>query len=97
MKIENRQKILEETYNKTEYFSVKSMTYFEFLSSYVDGCLKADLADRGDITTKILHEELPATLSAQIVAKQDGVLSGQEEVEYIAKKAGLNLTWGQST
>ena len=91
MKITDHYDTLEKTYNKTAFFSVGCMTYFEFLTSYVDASLQADLANNGDVTTTLLHEDFPAKLTAKIVAKQDGVFSGEQELEYIAKKAGLNL------
>ncbi|MDP4008089.1 MAG: carboxylating.nicotinate-nucleotide diphosphorylase [Candidatus Peregrinibacteria bacterium] len=91
MRIEDHYATMQKLYNKTAFFNVGSMVYFEFLTSYIDSCLKADLADNGDVTTTLLHEQFPAKVTAQIIAKQDGVFSGEEELEYIAKKAGLNL------
>lgn len=91
MKIEDRDATMLEIYNKTMFFNVGSMIYFDFLTSYVDSCLKADLADNGDVTTTLLHDDFPAKITAQIIAKQDGVFSGGQELEYIVRKAGINL------
>lgn len=97
MKITDREKTLRSIYDKREFFTLNSLRYAEFFNLYfLLGCLKADLADDGDISTQLLHSALPGEIEAHFVAKSDGIFSGEGEVAYIARKMGLKLRKGVS-
>lgn len=83
-------------YDKKAFFTLQSLTYAEFFNLYFLGCIKADLADRGDISTQLLHDALSSEIDAHFIAKSDGVFSGEEEAAYIARKMGLKLRKGVS-
>ncbi len=97
MRLEDRQQILENTYNKREFFTLSSMAYFQFFKSYFEASLEADLHPNGDITTTLLNENLPAKVEGKVIAKEDGVLSGLEEVKYMAKQLGVGFSLGKNS
>lgn len=96
MKITDREKTVYSIYDKKEFFTLDSLTYAEFFNLYFLGCLKADLADQGDVSTQLLHSALPGETEAHFIAGSSGVFSGEEEVAYIARKMGLKLRKGVS-
>ncbi len=92
MRLNDRKKVLHAIFQKKAFFNLSAgSTYADFFTSYFHACLKADLADHGDVTTVLLRESLPSEIEARFVAKSGGVFSGEEEVAHVAKTMGLNV------
>lgn len=72
-------------YNQKNKLTLKNSNYLRQLNNIVDFILLEDLNSIGDITTdKLITKNSPA--QAVIIAKQDGILAGLEEILYITKK-----------
>lgn len=76
---------LKKYYNQKNKLTLKNPNYSRQLNNIINFILLEDLNGIGDITTdKLINKNSPA--QALIIAKQDGILSGIEEISYITKK-----------
>jgi nicotinate-nucleotide pyrophosphorylase len=72
-------------YNQKNKLTLKNSTYLRQLNTITNFILLEDLNNIGDITTdKLITKNSPA--QAILIAKQDGILAGIEEISYITKK-----------
>lgn len=64
------------------------------LDSIISLAIREDLGTLGDITTQALLERLEKTVSAEIIAKEDGVICGVEVLREVYKRisTGLEVT-----
>lgn len=92
MKVEDRRQLLEKLYKKESFFSMKSMAYFEFFKTYFEALMKADLADNGDVSTSLVYDHFPEKMTAQLIAKSDGVFSSREELVWMCKHEGVSVS-----
>lgn len=77
----DRKPLREYTHKATNFLTIDNSQYKQWVFRYTFLELEKDLGTKGDITTNsIFVEEKLAT--GQIIAKEDGVFAGREEVQY---------------
>ena len=69
---------------------LKSPTYKKALDLYIWQAYLNDLS-RGDVTTDFFVDNKGQQVVAEVMAKEDGVLAGMQEVEWFLKKAGISI------
>lgn len=84
-------KILREyTHKASSFLGLDNNNYKQWVFRYTFLELEKDLGAKGDITTKAIFTE-PKVVTANIVAKGDGVLAGCEEIKYFLVDADVNF------
>ncbi|MBI1936309.1 carboxylating nicotinate-nucleotide diphosphorylase [Candidatus Woesearchaeota archaeon] len=73
----NRQKLALEFWDRSKKLSIKNKKYRNFANKFLSLLLITDI-DSGDLSTNSLVEH-NKTISADIVAKEDGIFAGSEE------------------
>jgi len=69
------------THKAESMLRIDNTNYKQWVFRYTFLELEKDLGTKGDITSNSIFEEKP-TVKAKIVAKEDGVFAGREEIQY---------------
>ncbi|MFH1292270.1 MAG: carboxylating nicotinate-nucleotide diphosphorylase [bacterium] len=78
----NKQERIQKYFNQKEKLSLDNLKYLGQLKALTDFWLQEDLGEEGDITSNLMiKDNMEAT--AEIVAKEDGVVAGIEEVKWL--------------
>ncbi|PIY92502.1 MAG: nicotinate-nucleotide diphosphorylase (carboxylating) [Candidatus Magasanikbacteria bacterium CG_4_9_14_0_2_um_filter_42_11] len=77
----NKQQHIEQFYNQQEKLTLENTSYKTYADYYTHETLRLDLAGGDDLTTTAVLDANP-TVSANVIAKQDGVIAGLQEVAY---------------
>ncbi|PJC53889.1 MAG: nicotinate-nucleotide diphosphorylase (carboxylating), partial [Candidatus Magasanikbacteria bacterium CG_4_9_14_0_2_um_filter_41_10] len=77
-------------YNQQEKLTLENPTYKTYVDYYTHETLRQDLAGGEDLTTKTVLDTNP-TVSANIIAKQDGVIAGVQEVIYFLNSFPIQI------
>jgi len=77
----NKQQHIEQFYNQQKKLTLENPSYKTYVDYYTHETLRLDLAGGDDLTTTAVLDANP-TVSANVIAKQDGVIAGLQEVAY---------------
>ena len=77
----NKQQHIEQFYNQQKKLTLENPSYKTYVDYYTHETLRLDLAGGDDLTTTAVLDTNP-TVSANVIAKQDGVIAGLQEVAY---------------
>lgn len=75
-----KQNLIAKFHSQSELLTPSNSRYREWILQYTESEMKKDVG-RGDITTKACFPK-PKRISAYIVAKETGILAGQQEIEF---------------
>jgi len=87
----NKTQKMRKYYNQKEKLTLKNPKYLRQVKWLVDFTLSEDLDNNGDITTKTLIKQNIPT-KAVIIAKQDGIVAGIEEMIWLLKRYKIQET-----
>lgn len=76
------------THKADSFLSIENSTYKQWVFRYTFLELEKDLAAKGDITSNSIFLE-PKMIKAKIVAKEDGVFAGRDEIKYFLQDADV--------
>lgn len=83
-----KHQIIQKHFNQKSKLTLKNPTYKRQVKFLTDFFLAEDLGDKGDITSDLLiKRRSPAT--AVVIAKEDGIIAGLEEVIWLSKTYNL--------
>jgi len=77
----DRKPLRDFTHNAVNFLTMENSTYKQWVFRYTFLELEKDLALKGDITTNSIFHDL-VNVEAKILAKEDGVFAGGEEIKY---------------
>ncbi|MFA6305317.1 MAG: carboxylating nicotinate-nucleotide diphosphorylase [Candidatus Gracilibacteria bacterium] len=86
----DRKTIREYTHKVANFLSLENNTYKQWVFRYTFLELEKDLSGRGDMTTNLLFKDL-SKVNAKIIAKEDAILAGVEEIKYFLVDADKNF------
>lgn len=78
------------THSFNEYFDVANFGYARKVNSFFERAIAWDMGENGDITARALVP-LRAKALGTVIAKEEGVLAGSEEINFFLEKSGTNL------
>jgi len=84
-----RDNLVLEFWDKSEYLEIKNINYENYVEKLIDEKLKEDSASH-DITTNSLIDS-NKKIKARIIARQDGVIAGLEEISLVLENNGIKL------
>ncbi len=87
----DRKSLREFTHKADHLLTIGNLNYKQWVFRYTFLELEKDLGTNGDITSEIVCGEDDKRVTAQITAKEEGVLAGREEIEYFLVKADPNF------
>jgi len=87
----NRKALAEFTHKASQMLTIENLNYKQWVFRYTFLELEKDLGTNGDITSEIVCNGTNKRITAQILAKEEGVLAGREEIEYFLVKADANF------
>ncbi|HBB38447.1 MAG TPA: carboxylating nicotinate-nucleotide diphosphorylase [Candidatus Magasanikbacteria bacterium] len=77
-------------YNQREKLTLENPTYKTYVEYYTHETLRLDLAGGDDMTTTAVLDTNPE-VTANVIAKQDGVIAGLQEVEYFLNSFDIQI------
>ncbi|MFA6917328.1 MAG: carboxylating nicotinate-nucleotide diphosphorylase [Candidatus Gracilibacteria bacterium] len=86
----NRQALAQLTHKAAGFLSLENNVYKQWVFRYTFLELEKDLGAKGDVTTEAVFPE-KREVKAKIIAKEDGVLAGVEEIKYFLVDADENF------
>lgn len=86
----DRRSLAELTHNAAGFLTIDNNVYKQWVFRYTFLELEKDLGNGGDITTNAIFKEKLET-KGKIIAKEDGVLAGVEEIQYFLVDADKNF------
>ena len=86
----NKTQKIRKYFNQKEKLTLKNKVYFNQVKRYLTNCLTDDLGNKGDVTSDALIKNSQKA-EAIIVAKQDGIVAGLEEVTWLIKGYRLQV------
>jgi|SRR3989339_1322056 len=87
----NRRLALNKAFQRGHLLSLKHTFYRAWIEKFIVEEMKGDLGNQGDITTDLLFKKDKKT-KAVIIAKEEGIIAGIEEVVLLYKKNGLRVS-----
>ncbi len=87
-KLMDRRKVLERIVQRGNLLNLRNKFYAEFIDRKIIPLIEEDFSN-GDITTELAFKNNPIA-TAQIIAKQNGIISGIEEAKYILGKFSVS-------
>ncbi len=81
----NKQQIIKKYFNQKEKLTLKNEVYFDQVKKYLINCLADDLRSNSDITSDTLIKD-NSRVTANIIAKQNGIIAGLEEIKWLLTK-----------
>lgn len=85
-----KHELIKKHYNQKEALSLDNTNYKRQLNTLLDFFLSEDVRDDGDVTSSLITEKKEIT--ATITARQNGVLAGMQEIQYLATRHSLPVT-----
>lgn len=82
--------VIKKYFNQAEKLKMENQDYFRQVKFLLNFFLREDLTKKGDVTSDILVGA-KQTAAARIVAKQDGVLAGLQEVVWLLRSHGVEF------
>ncbi len=86
-----KQQKTQKYFNQKEKLTLKNKAYFDQVKRYLTNCLTDDLGDKGDVTSDTLIKGNPKA-TAVIIAKQNGIIAGLEEIKWLTTNYQLPIT-----
>lgn len=86
----DRQALAQLTHKVAGFLRLDNNVYKQWVFKYTFLELEKDLGAKGDVTTRAIFAE-NLEVRAKIIAKEDGILAGAEEVEYFLMKSDENF------
>ncbi len=86
----DRKPLREYTHKAASFMTIENSQYKQWVFRYTFLELEKDLGTKGDITTSSVFVE-KQIVTAQIVAKEDGVFAGREEIQYFLVDSDRNF------
>ena len=86
----NKKQHIEQFYNQQEKLTLENPAYKTYVDYYTHETLRLDLADGEDLTTTSVLDTNPE-VTANVIAKQDGVIAGLQEVEYFLNSFDIQI------
>ena len=86
-----KQQTIKKYFDQKEKLSIKNPKYKHQIKWFTDFMLKEDLDNKGDITTNTVIKNNPK-VTANIIAKETGILAGLEEITWLTKSYKLQVT-----
>lgn len=78
------------THKADSFLSIENSSYKQWVFRYTFLELEKDLATRGDITSDSIFLE-PKMVRSKIIAKEDGVFAGHDEIKYFLQDADVQF------
>jgi len=85
-----KQNQIKSYYNQREKLTLENPLYKTFVDYYTHETLRLDLAEGEDLTTTSVLDANPE-VTANVVAKQDGIIAGLQEVEYFLNSFNIQI------
>ena len=86
----DRQALTQLTHKASNFLSLDNNVYKQWVFRYTFLELEKDLGAKGDVTTRAIFPE-NEEVKARIIAKEDGILAGMDEIRYFLVDADKNF------
>lgn len=89
----SREKRIWRAYNRSEFLTVQNEQYADWLIRFFAQKMDDDMGERGDLTSELLSQLVDSdeVIETKVIAKQDGVIAGVEEITFLAETEGINV------